>query len=70
MELKPTEEQLEELHGLKSDGDLCLVIACRKCNAMFELNHQAVAMAWITGASFMEYVSYVQSSKCSECNKD
>lgn len=53
-----------------SDGDLILVITCRKCDAMFEINAQSIAIAMMTNASIWEYIKYVQHSKCRVCNKD
>lgn len=61
-------DELEK--GLGKDGDLVLIIACTKCDAQFELNSQAVALAIATEAKVIEYIRYVQSSKCPSCNKD
>jgi hypothetical protein len=62
---------INQLNSLSSEGSLTLGIFCIKCNAQFELGREAAAMAWITGTSFMEYLNYVQSSKCPICdNKD
>jgi hypothetical protein len=55
--------------GLGEDGDLCLIIACRKCDAMFELNNQSVTMAIGMNIPFIEYIRFVQNSKCPVCNK-
>jgi hypothetical protein len=52
---------------LDADGDLVLVIACTKCHAQYELNPESVAMAIGMGIQFIEYVRFVQSSKCRVC---
>lgn len=51
-----------------SDGDLCLTIHCTKCYANFDLSRESVAWAVLGGATFWEYVQYVQHSKCPKCN--
>jgi hypothetical protein len=53
-----------------SDGDLCLVIQCHRCLAMFELSKESAAMAVMMKTSFWEYVKFVQHGKCPSCNKD
>ena len=49
------------------NGPLCLNIGCAECNAEFELNHDAVTWAIITKASFIEFVRFVQHSRCPKC---
>lgn len=62
---------LEELDkGIEKDGDLTLIIACTKCDAQFELNKGSVLMAIGTKATFIEYLRWVQSSKCPNCHKE
>ncbi len=56
--------------GLGNGGDLVLIISCTKCDAQFELNSQAVALAIATEAKVIEYIRFVQSSKCPSCNKE
>lgn len=56
--------------GLGEGGDLILEIACYKCDAVFELSKESVSMAIATQCTFIEYLRYVQSSKCPKCNKD
>lgn len=51
------------------DGPLTLGIFCTKCNAQFELAVEGAAWATITKASFIDYLRYVQSSKCPNCGK-
>lgn len=51
------------------NGDLCLFIGCTKCDAQFELNNMAVTIAIGMNIPFIEYVKYVQNSKCPVCNK-
>jgi len=62
------EEELEK--GLGEGGDLILEIACHKCDAVFELSKESVAMALATQCTFVEYLRFVQSSKCPKCNKN
>lgn len=63
------EKVIEELE--KDDwanGDLCLGIYCTKCNAQFELNRDACALAVLMDTPFLEYLKAVQNSKCDVCN--
>lgn len=59
-------EQLEK--GLGDQGDLTLMIACTKCDATFELGFEGVAMTVATNQPFIEYLRWVQNSKCPTCN--
>jgi hypothetical protein len=59
---------LEFNEGL-GDGPLTLGIFCTVCNSQYELNNEAVAMAIFLETSFLEYVSYVQSSECPKCKE-
>lgn len=52
------------------DGDLCLLIGCTKCPATFEINAQAIIIAELTHASVLDYILYIQNSKCKVCNKE
>jgi len=61
-------DELEK--GFGEDGDLVLGIFCRKCDAQFEIGKEGAAMAFLTEITFIEYVRWVQSSKCPECNKE
>lgn len=54
--------------GLGEDGDLVLIICCKKCDAKFELNREAVALAILMKITLIEYIRYVQNGKCSICN--
>jgi hypothetical protein len=67
IDLKIFSEELDKGFG---EGPLTIGIFCTKCNAQFELNHQAVTMAMATNTSFLEYLRYVQSSKCPACGKE
>lgn len=49
------------------DGPLTLQIVCTKCGAVFELGKEGVGMAFITGCGFLEYLKFVQTSKCTVC---
>jgi len=51
----------------KEDGDLTLIVACTKCPATFELSKASVVMAIGTKTSFIEYLRWIQGSKCSAC---
>ena len=63
-------DMFEELKkGLGNEGDLCLLIGCHKCGANFELNNQAVAMAILMETPLLEYIRFVQDSKCPKCSK-
>lgn len=42
------------------DGDLCLMIACTKCDAQYELNKEAVAWSVLGNATFWDFVRFVQ----------
>ena len=48
-------------------GPLTLGIWCTECGSQFELNKEAVAMAAITGATFVDFLKYVQNSPCERC---
>lgn len=61
-----TEEEASESLG---DGPLTLTIVCTKCNAQFELNKVAVALAFDMNTSFKQYLRFVQSSECENCEK-
>ncbi len=65
---------MDIVHGLKDklegglgEGPLTLAIVCTLCEAEFEINKESFALAFLTGASFVEYVKFVQSSKCPKC---
>ncbi len=53
-----------------TQGDLVLIICCRKCDAQFELNPDAIAVALMTNATVWDYIKSVQLGKCRECNKE
>lgn len=61
------EEILEDLDKGLGNGPLTLGIFCTKCNAQFELNREAAALATILNTSFLEYVRYIQSLPCPKC---
>ena len=69
MKNKTSEELISDLNGL-GEGPLTLGIYCTKCNAQFDLGKEGPAMAWITGATFIEYLKYIQSSKCPKCSPE
>lgn len=58
---------IDELEKGLGEGPLTLLIHCTKCQTQFDLNKEAVAMATLMNASFIEYLRYVQSSKCTAC---
>jgi hypothetical protein len=63
------EEIINELEkGLGKDGDLTIGIYCCKCGAQFEIGREGAAMAVLSKTTFLEYLRWVQSSKCSKCN--
>ncbi len=64
-----TEQFVNELEKGVGNGPLTLGIYCTECNAQFELNNEAVAMAIFLNTSFIEYLRYVQSSPCRACGK-
>ncbi len=43
------------------------MVACTKCTAVYDLSHISVAMAIGTGTSFIEYLRWIQNSKCPSC---
>ena len=59
---------LEETEKDFGNGDLTLIVACTKCPANFELSKQSVVMAIGTQTSFIEYLRWIQGSRCSICN--
>jgi hypothetical protein len=61
------EEALEE--GLGDKGNLCLGIYCTDCGAQFEMNNESVAMAIGLNISLLDYIRYIQNSKCKVCEK-
>lgn len=58
-------KEIEKLEEAK--GDLVLLIGCTKCDAIFELNKEALAIALVTGESILGYINYIQQSKCRIC---
>lgn len=66
MEIQIVLQEMES--GEFSKGNLCLIIACTKCMNQFELNNESVVMAIAMKTSFIEYLKYVQNSKCPKCN--
>lgn len=61
------EEFLEVVKDGIGKGPLTLIIACSKCYEQFELDKSSISMAILTGASLVEYIRYVQNSKCPSC---
>lgn len=53
-----------------SDGDLMMAIICTKCEAMYELNPDSIAVALMTNATIWDYIEYVQHSKCRVCEEN
>ncbi len=51
-------------------GPLTLGIYCTKCKAQYELGLEGVAMAFVTSASFLDYLKFVQSSECRACERN
>jgi len=66
-----TNRVIEEIEkGDMGNGPLTLIITCCNCNSMFEINRESIAIAIMTNVSLMDYIRYVQNSKCPECNKE
>lgn len=63
------EKLIKELKKGLGDEDLTLVVACTKCNAQFELNHESVVIAIMNETPFIEYLRWIQNSKCKNCNE-
>lgn len=71
MEIKiDTKNIVNELDKGLGTGPLTLGIYCTECNAQFELNKEAVAMAVMMKTSFIEYLRYVQTSPCQNCERN
>lgn len=70
MDLVNSEKLIEELDRGLGNGPLTLGIYCTKCNAQFELNQEGVAMALLTKATFLEYLRFVQNSRCRACGEE
>ena len=69
MKLQKPKKIKSEIDKLKDcKGDLVLLIGCTKCDSFFELNKEAIALAVITHTSLIDYIQFVQNSKCSLCN--
>ena len=66
--LKPEEFIAEMSQGL-GEGPLTLGIMCTECNAHYELSKESVAMAVLTQATFLDYIRFVQTSACPNCEK-
>ena len=64
------ENLMEELDKGLGNGPLTLEIVCCDCNTHFELNKESVAMAFAMKTTFVEYVRYIQSSKCRVCEEN
>ena len=67
LKIRDPEEIIDDLDKGLGNGPLTLGIFCTKCNAQFNLNRDAAAMAILLNTSFLEYVRYVQSSPCPKC---
>lgn len=67
MECRKPEEFMEDLDKGLGEGPLTLGIFCTICDAQYELNREACAMAMLTNCTFMEYLRFVQSGKCKNC---
>ena len=69
----PTWQEIDDLIGQETqqelgNGPLTVGIFCTKCNAQFELNKESVAMAVMLNTPFIEYLRWIQSSKCIACD--
>lgn len=69
MKCMEPEKIVEELDKGLGNGPLVLGIFCSKCNAQFELGRDGAAMAILMNTPFIEYVRWVQSSKCTACGE-
>lgn len=56
-------------NGLGTDGDLVLVIYCRKCNAQFEIGRSGITMAILMKTKVLDYIRVIQNCKCPKCGK-
>lgn len=63
------ERIIREMSEDFGDGDLILMIGCRKCDANFELSKESVALALMMNTSLIEYIKYVQHSTCPKCRE-
>jgi hypothetical protein len=70
MDFQPNILMDELSKGLGKEGDLVLMIGCTKCPAQFYLNNESIVMAIATETTFVEYVRWIQNSKCPSCNKE
>ncbi len=62
------EEIMQEFSKLEqAEGDLVLVIGCRKCDALFELDRECVALAIMTGQTILSFINAIQQRKCKIC---
>lgn len=61
---------LEEFEKGLGEGDLTLIVTCTKCNADFDLNRESIVMALLNDTSFIEYLRWIQNSKCKICHKE
>jgi hypothetical protein len=63
---KPLTKEFK-LDSEKVRGTLDLIIVCHQCKTMFEVNHEALAMAHLLNPSFNEFLEYVMHGKCKVC---
>jgi hypothetical protein len=61
---------IEETKKGLGEGPLCLIIACTKCDTQFELEKQSVVIAIGMKTPFIEYLRWIQTSKCRACEEN
>ncbi len=61
------EKFVEEMSQGLGAGPLTLGIFCTKCDAKYELNIEAVSMAILFKSTLLDYIKFVQSGKCDNC---
>lgn len=67
--LMDPEELLKQIEDM-GEGDLTLFIGCTKCSANYEISRDAATLAILTKTTFLEFLKYVQNSKCCKCNPE
>ncbi len=61
---------IEETKRGLGEGPLTLIISCTKCQSKFDLEKQSVVIAIGTKTAFIEYLRWIQSSKCRVCEEN
>lgn len=61
---------IHELEKGFGEGPLTLIVTCTKCDSNFELNKETVVLAMVMETTFIDYLRWIQSSKCSSCGEN